>query len=87
MAHENLKGELRDLIAEIIEKDPGVIGDDVPLRDLGVDSMQAIEIITDIERRYHLKIAESEFQHVTTLASVHRFVAEKLAAKLAAQPA
>ena len=76
-----LKEDLRALIAEIIEKDADAVGDDVLLRDLGVDSMQAIEIISDIERRYQLKIAESEFKNISTLTSVHRFVEEKLAAR------
>jgi acyl carrier protein len=76
-----LKEDLRALIAEIIEKDVDVVGDDVLLRDLGVDSMQAIEIISDIERRYQIKIAESEFKNISTLASVHRFVDEKLSAR------
>lgn len=76
-----LKEDLRALIAEIIEKDVDVVGDDVLLRDLGVDSMQAIEIISDIERRYQIKIAESEFKNMSTLANVHRFVDEKLSAR------
>ena len=79
--HATLKEDLRALIAEIIEKDPGAVGDDVLLRDLGVDSMQAIEIISDIERRYQLKIAESEFKNISTLTNVHRFVEEKLTAR------
>jgi acyl carrier protein len=78
MAHETLKDDLRALIAEIIERDPATIADDVPLRDLGVDSMQAIEIITDIEKRYKLKIAESEYRHVSTLNSVVDFLKTKL---------
>lgn len=76
-----LKEDLRALIAEIIEKDVDVVGDDVLLRDLGVDSMQAIEIISDIERRYQIKIAESEFKNISTLTNVHRFVDEKLSAR------
>ena len=78
MAHETLKEDIRGLIAEIIERDPSTIGDDVPLRDLGVDSMQAIEIITDLEKRYKLKIAESEYRHVSTLSSVVEFLKSKL---------
>lgn len=81
MAHENLKSELRDIIAEIIERDAETIGDDVLLRDLGVDSMQAIEIITDIEKRYKVKIAESEYRNITTLANVTAFLQTKLDAR------
>ena len=80
MAHETLKEDIRGLIAEIIERDPSTIGDDVPLRDLGVDSMQAIEIITDIEKRYKIKIAESEYRNVSSLASVVAFLQTKLGA-------
>ncbi len=78
MAHENLKEELRGIIAEITERDPETIADDVRLRDLGVDSMQALEIITDIEKRYKVKIAESEYEHITTLANVTAFLRTKL---------
>lgn len=80
MAHENLKEELRSLIAEIIERDPSDVADETPLRELGVDSMQAIEIITDIEKRYKIKIAESEYRNVSTLANVTAFLQTKLGA-------
>ncbi len=80
MAHENLKEELRALIAEIIEREPSDVPDETPLRELGVDSMQAIEIITDIEKRYKIKIAESEYRNVSSLASVAAFLQTKLGA-------
>ncbi|MFO0647634.1 MAG: acyl carrier protein [Polyangiales bacterium] len=80
MAHENLKEDLRALIAEIIERDPSDVPDETPLRELGVDSMQAIEIITDIEKRYKIKIAESEYRNVSSLASVVAFLQTKLGA-------
>ncbi len=80
MAHENLKEDLRALIAEIIEREPSDVPDETPLRELGVDSMQAIEIITDIEKRYKIKIAESEYRNVSSLASVVAFLQTKLGA-------
>jgi acyl carrier protein len=76
-----LKEEVRDLIAEIIEKDPSDVGDDVPLKNLNVDSMQAVEIIAAIERKYAVKIADDEFRKVTTVASVCGLLEQKLAAK------
>lgn len=76
-----LKEEIRALIAEIIERDASEIGDTRALRDLGVDSMQAIEIISDIERRYQVKIPEADFKRVTNLESVTALLAEKLSAR------
>lgn len=81
MDHAALKEELRALIAEIIERDVAEVEDTKALRDLGVDSMQAIEIISDLERRYQIKIPESDFKRVTNLDSVTALLAEKLAAR------
>ena len=81
MSQQALKDELRALIAEIIECDESAVGDDKPLREIGVDSMQAIEIITDVEKRYKVKVEESEYKLFTTLASVATLLESKLAAR------
>ncbi len=81
MDPEKIREEVRALIAEIIERDASDVADETPLRDLGVDSMQAIEIITDLEKRYKIKIAESEYRNVSTLANITVFLQAKLAAR------
>jgi len=81
MDPEQIREEVRALIAEIIERDASDVSDETPLRDLGVDSMQAIEIITDLEKRYKTKIAESEYRNVSTLANITAFLQTKLAAR------
>lgn len=81
MDPEQIREEVRALIAEIIERDAADVADETPLRDLGVDSMQAIEIITDLEKRYKIKIAESEYRNVSTLANITAFLQTKLAAR------
>ncbi|MEZ4390139.1 MAG: acyl carrier protein [Polyangiales bacterium] len=81
MDQSELKESLRALIADIIEVDPSKVEDNTALRDLGVDSMQAIEIISDLERRYQIRIPEADFKRVTNLQSVTELLAEKLAAR------
>lgn len=78
---QELKEQIRGLIAEVTEKDVSEIADNVRLRDMGVDSMQALEIISDIERKFQIKIAESEFANISTLDSAAAFVAQKISAK------
>ena len=46
-----------------------------------VELEMAFESESYIERRYQLKIAESEFKDISTLASVHRLVEAKLGAR------
>lgn len=78
---EDLREQLRAIISEVSEVDD--IPDDVAFKDLGIDSMMAIEIVADVERQFKLSIPEEELQRVTDLNSVHQLVKEKLAASAA----
>jgi acyl carrier protein len=76
MSNEDLKEKLRAIVAEVAEVDE--VPDDKPFKDLGIDSMMAIEIIADVERAYKIKIPENELAQVVDLDSVVRLVSEKL---------
>jgi acyl carrier protein len=76
--YEDLKLKLKEIIIEVAEIDD--IPDDKPFKDLGIDSMMAIEIITDVERFYKIKIPEEELERIVDLNSVVALVEEKLAA-------
>jgi acyl carrier protein len=78
----NMKEELRALISEIAEKDE--IPDDVSFKDLGIDSMMGVEIVAAIERKYQVKIDDSELAQVTTLNASMALVQKKLGAVAAA---
>lgn len=79
MANDTLVEELRALFSEITEMD------DIPstksLKDLGVDSMMALEIVTAIEKKYAIKIEEAELDQVATLEKAAQLVSAKVAAK------
>lgn len=74
---EELKEKLREIVAEVSEIDE--IPDETPFRDLGIDSMMAIEIVAEVERTYKLNIPEEELQDMTNLDKVYKKVQEKLA--------
>lgn len=76
MAHEELRDALREIVAEVAELDE--VPDGKPFKDLGIDSMMAIEIVAEVERRYKLKIPEGELEQVRDLDSVVALVAAKL---------
>lgn len=79
MPNQELIEKLRAIVAEVAEIDE--VPDTTPFKDLGIDSMMAIEIIADVERTYKVKVPEDELQEVTDLMSVARLVARKLAAR------
>ncbi len=79
---ENLKTELRMLIAEIAEKDE--IPDDKHFKELGIDSMMGVEIVAAIERQYKIKIEDAELTEVSTLNKSYDLVKKKIASSQAA---
>ncbi len=73
---DELKEKLREIIAEVSEIDD--IPDDTSFADLGIDSMMAIEIVSDVERAYSIKITEEELAELIDLNAVYDKVKEKL---------
>lgn len=76
MAQEELREALREIVAEVAEIDE--VPDGKPFKDLGIDSMMAIEIVAEVERRYKLKIPEQELEQIRDLDSVVALVSSKL---------
>jgi acyl carrier protein len=81
MSTENLKEELRALVAEIAEKD--AIPDGATFKELGIDSMMGVEIVAAIERRYQIKIEDDELAGFKDLDGAYALVVRKLTAKSA----
>jgi acyl carrier protein len=71
-----LREKLRAIVAEVAEIDE--VPDDAPFKDLGIDSMMAIEIIAEIERTYKIKVPENELEQVRDLNSVVGLIETKL---------
>ena len=67
---QELELEITNKIAELAEIAPERVQRDVPLKDLGVDSLMVLEIVAFIERRLKCEIAESEIPKVRTLADI-----------------
>ena len=81
MSNENLKEELRTMVAEIAEKD--AIPDGSTFKELGIDSMMGVEIVAAIERQYQIKIEDDELAGFKDLDGAYALVVKKLQAKSA----
>jgi len=71
-----LKEKLRGIVSEVSEVDE--IPDDTDFRELGIDSMMAIEIVAEIERTYKISVPEAELKEMTNLTRVYELVKSKL---------
>ena len=78
----NVRDELRKVIAEIGEiDDANRITDDADLyADLGLDSMQALEIVLEMEKRFAAQIPEEALKEIRSLGDAIKVV-EKYGAK------
>ncbi len=76
MSNEALREKLRAIIAEVSEVDE--IPDETPFKDLGIDSMMAIEIVAEIERTYKMTVPEDDLKKLTNFMAVYTLVSEKL---------
>jgi len=64
-----LHDEVRRVIAEIgeIEDPKRILGDADLFADLGLDSMQALEIVLEIEKRFSIQIPEEALRDIRSL--------------------
>lgn len=76
--------EIKDVILEIIEDideeaDLDNLDANAPLRDqLDLDSMDFLDIVMELRKRYKLQIPEEEYPHLATLNSCVTYLEPKL---------
>jgi acyl carrier protein len=74
-----IEDELRAIVAEVAEIDPGSVDLGGTLADAGVDSLMAIEIAVEVERRYGLSFTIEELKEITTFGSLVALTRARLA--------
>jgi acyl carrier protein len=71
--------ELRTLVADALELPEEEVTDEADfVNELQVDSLMALEIVVNLENRYRIKVADSDFKDVSTLSQVRELVEAKL---------
>lgn len=76
---EEIKKEVKALVSEIIEIPIEKIKEDAEfVKDLGVDSMMALEIVASIEKKYRVVIPEEKIPTIRSLKNVHALLEQHL---------
>ncbi|MBF0532840.1 MAG: acyl carrier protein [Candidatus Omnitrophica bacterium] len=76
---DDIKETIRKMVAEILEMKPEQIGDDdLFIKDLGMDSLRALEIMASVEKKYQIRIEEDMLPKFTTLNETVKIVADVL---------
>jgi len=72
----DLKEKLRAIVAEVSEIEE--IPDLTPFSELGIDSMMALEIVSEVERTYKVAVPEDELKALSNFQSVYDLFASKI---------
>ena len=79
---EDLREEIKQIVSDITEIPLKDLREDADFtRDLGVDSMMALEIVASIEKKYKITIPEEKIPEVTSLNKIYEFMEERLRKK------
>ena len=78
-ANINVEKDIRDLVAQILETDPNQIDANAHfVKDLGMDSIMALEILAGIEKKYRIVIPEETLPKFTSLSQTATIVKDLL---------
>ncbi|MBF0531712.1 MAG: acyl carrier protein [Candidatus Omnitrophica bacterium] len=76
---DDIKETLREMVAEILEMKPEQISDTAEfVKDLGMDSMMALEILASIEKKYRITIPEEVLPKFTSLNDTVKIVSKRI---------
>lgn len=80
MTREEIKDVILEIIADIDEEaNFASLDADAPLRDqLDLDSMDFLDIVMELRKRYKLQIPEEEYPQLATLTSCVNYLEPKL---------
>jgi acyl carrier protein len=80
MTREDIRKSILDIISDIApDEDLSNVKDDVRLRDqLDLDSMDFLDIVMELRKRYNVEVPEAEYMQLATLASSVVYLEPKL---------
>jgi acyl carrier protein len=76
---EEIREMVRGIIAEIApDEDAGVLKADVPLREqLDLDSMDFLDIVMELRKKYSINVPEADYIHLESLDSCANYLVDK----------
>ena len=79
---EKLKEEIKKIVSEVSEVPQEQLREDARfVEDLGIDSMMALEIVANIEKKYKVVIPEEEIPKIRSLKDVYDIMEKLLKTK------
>lgn len=80
MTGEGIKKAIVDIIMEIVpDEDLSGIDADKPLRDqIDLDSMDFLDIVMELRKRYSVEVPEQDYEELATMSSTVNYLLPKM---------
>ena len=74
MSLEQVREEVRGIVARVGEIPRERVKDDATLESLGIDSLSGLKIVVEVEKRYRIEISEEEIARIRTMPDIFALV-------------
>ena len=76
MTATDIRGEIIDILSDIVpDEDVSQLEDDKPLREqVELDSMDFLDIVMELRKRWRIQIPEDDYVHLATLAGTVKYL-------------
>lgn len=74
----NIKSRVREVVLDIVEMEAHEVPDNEEFRNLDIDSLMALDMLTDLEREFQIKLPEEVLRHFTSIDAITAMLDEKL---------
>lgn len=78
IAREELLQRFKSIASKIAERDIPLASADTPISDLGLDSLNLLEIIGEMEKEFRIRIPDDQLVGITTVAQLVDLVHKRL---------
>ncbi|MBR2253941.1 MAG: acyl carrier protein [Prevotella sp.] len=79
MSIEEVKQKVREFLIEEFEIDEEKIYDDARLKeDVGIDSLDYVDIVVVVKRKFGFKIGQGELTDIKTLGQFYEYISSKV---------
>ena len=80
MTRDEIEEKLRQGIASITSRDMSSLAVEIPLHEMGIDSLSFVEILVFIEKSFNLRLIELDLtkKDLETIRALASFIAAKL---------
>lgn len=78
IAREELLQRFKTIASKIAERDIPLKSADTPISDLGLDSLNLLEIIGEMEKEFRIRIPDDQLVGITTVAQLVDLVHKRL---------